>query len=500
MLDFLWNVFETSDFPARWTCGTWTSGHGWLHIGSDIAIWGAYMAIPATLAYFILRRKDVPFLPIFWLFAAFIFSCGATHLLDAVIFWWPAYRLSGTVKFITATVSWATVFALLPVLPRALALPGLSTVNAELNRALNAKSRSEARFRQVIEAAPNGIVMVDTGGKILLANTACATIFGYRLDELIGQYIDALAPERLRDAHSGFRELFQRDPETRPMGQGRDLHGLRKDGTEIPIEIGLSPIETDDGLLVLASIMDITERKRAEETLVRYSADLERSNRELDEFAYVASHDLRSPLEGIEQLAAWVVEDAAPYLPEDSLRHLTQIQQRAARLRTLLDDLLQYSRAGRKLEDAEQVSTSQLIAEIVTDLNAPPGFRVEYDPDLPVFYTLKTPLRHILQNLIGNAIKHHNRAGGLIRVLCVEEENCYRFTVADDGPGIDPAFHDRVFMMFETLRSRDQVEGSGMGLAIVKKILDTFGGSIHLESVPGAGAAFEVEWPRTGGV
>ncbi|MDP2325563.1 MAG: sensor histidine kinase, partial [Gammaproteobacteria bacterium] len=186
------------------------------------------------------------------------------------------------------------------------------------------------------------------------------------------------------------------------------------------------------------------------------------------------------------------------HLPEDSQRHLTLIQQRAARLRTLLDDLLQYSRAGRRPEDVEYVSASQLIAEIVTELNVPPGFNVEFDPDLPAFQTLKTPLWHILQNLIGNAIKHHDRADGHIRISCVEADRCYRFTVADDGPGIDPAFHDRVFMMFETLRPRDQVEGSGMGLAIIKKILDAYGGTITLESTPGEGAAFRFDWPRMG--
>lgn len=496
MLEFLRNIFDTSDFPARWSCGLWTSGHGWLHIGSDIAIWGAYMAIPATLAYFILRRKDIPFLPIFWLFAAFIFSCGTTHLLEAGIFWWPAYRLSGTVKFITATVSWATVFALLPVLPKALALPGLSAVNAELNRALTAKTRSEARFRQVIEAAPNGMVMVNAEGTILLANSACAGIFGYGSGELVGRSIDSLIPDRFRGAHPGFRAAFHLAPETRAMGRGRDLYGRRKNGEEIPIEIGLNPIESEEGLLVLASIVDITERKHAEETLARYTADLERSNRELDEFAYIASHDLRNPLEGIENLASWVVEDASQHLPEESRRHLALIQQRAVRLKTLLDDLLQYSRAGRRPEDIKWTSTSDLIADIIADLNVPPGFKIAFAPNLPEFPTMTTPLRHVLQNLISNAIKHHDRTDGHIEVSCCEEATCYHFTVADDGPGIDAAFHDRIFQMFETLRPRDQVEGSGMGLAIIKKILDTYGGTITVDSSPGAGTAFQFNWPR----
>jgi len=454
------------------------------------------MAIPATLAYFIFRKKDVPFLPIFWLFAAFIFSCGTTHLLEAGIFWWPAYRLSGIVKLLTAVVSWATVLALLPVIPKALALPGLTAINAELNQALRASTESEKRFRLVIEAAPNGMVMVGANGSIVLANSACADIFGYEPAEMVGMSIDKLVPERFRGSHPDFRSAYTANPESRPMGHGRDLYGRRKDGSDIPIEIGLNPIDSDEGPLVLASIVDITERKRAEDTLTRYTADLERSNRELDEFAYVASHDLRTPLEGIENLAAWISEDAANHLPEASQRHLSLIQKRAIRLKTLLDDLLQYSRAGRKPEDVEHVSVSGMVEEIISDLNPPPGFTIDCPPDLPAFMTMKIPLRHILQNLIGNAIKHHDRDDGQIKIRCNEGDTNFHFEVRDNGPGIEKAYHDRIFLMFETLRPRDQVEGSGMGLAIIKKLLDTYGGTIAVESELGSGTTFRFEWPK----
>ena len=484
MFETIDSLFDTSGFPARWQCGTWTTAHGTLHIASDIAIWGAYMAIPATIAFFLMKRRDIPFLAIFWLFAGFIFFCGTTHLLDAFIFWWPAYRFAGLVKFLTAVVSWATVLALIPVIPRALALPRLGLANAKLQEALQAARKSEERLRHVIEAAPNGMVIVDEQGRIVSANSACLSIFGYDGEELVGRPIEDLVPPRHRAAHPGFRAVFRHNPETRAMGRGRDLYGLRKNGTEIPVEIGLNPIESMEGTLVLASIVDITERKQSEQMLARYTADLERSNRELDEFAYVAC------------LAGWIAEDAGAQLPEDSQRHLGQIEQRVVRLQTLLDDLLQFSRAGRRETGLELVDMAALVQDTISLLNPPPGFQVNTSGNLPQLETFRTPLQQVFQNLIGNAIKHHDRTDGMVEVSALESEDAWTFTVADDGPGIDPAYHDRVFMMFETLRPRDRVEGSGMGLAIIRKLIETYGGQIWLDSKVGNGARFAFTWPK----
>jgi signal transduction histidine kinase len=147
MLDGIRELFDTGGFPARWYCGTWSAELGWLTIGSDLAVFAAYMAIPCLLFYFTRRRPDVPFLPIFWLFCVFIAACGATHLIEATIFWWPAYRLSGAAKLFTALVSWATVLVLIPVLPRALALPGLAKINGELEREVRARRAAEAEVK-----------------------------------------------------------------------------------------------------------------------------------------------------------------------------------------------------------------------------------------------------------------------------------------------------------------------------------------------------------------
>jgi len=267
MFSFFTSLFDTSDFPARWSCGNWSDVHGWLHVLSDAAIFGAYFAIPVVLAYFVVRRKDVPFLPIFWLFAAFILCCGIGHLVEATIFWQPWYRLSGLVKVITAFVSWATVIALVPIVPRALALPALATINLQLKQEIEERKRAEKRMELAVHASPSGMVMMTSAGVIVMVNARTEAMFGYAPGELIGQAIEILVPHRFRAQHPGLRQSFFQNPKARSMGVGRDLFGLRKDGTEFPVEIGLNPIETDEGLMVLSAIVDISERKEAERKL-----------------------------------------------------------------------------------------------------------------------------------------------------------------------------------------------------------------------------------------
>ena len=276
MGDLLSALFDTDEFPRRWDCGPWTATHGGVHIASDVLIFAAYTAIPVVLAYFVLRRKDVPFLPVFWLFAAFILSCGVGHLIEASLYWYPWYRLSGLVKICTAVTSWATVLALTRIIPQALALPGLSKVNAALEREISDRHKAEDRFRLIVEAAPNGIVVINREGRIALVNAQAERLFGYRRDELLGQPVETLLPERFRRNHPDYHKAFFAAPETRALGMGRDLHGQRKDGSEFPVEIGLSPIETAEGPMVLGAIVDTTERKRAVEAL-RASEELFRS-------------------------------------------------------------------------------------------------------------------------------------------------------------------------------------------------------------------------------
>ncbi len=216
---------------------------------------------------------------------------------------------------------------------------------------------------------------------------------------------------------------------------------------------------------------DVTERRRTEEALARHARELERSNSQLDEFAYVASHDLRAPLRDIDSLAAWIAEDAMDLLPDGSKKHLATIRDRIGRMERLLDDLLQYSRAGRIFHDPESMELHRVIDDAVA-MSAPPAdFTVVVTGDAPPIRAPRVPLELVLRNLVSNAVKHHDRGGGRIEIAVTPHAEHVEIAVRDDGPGIPSEFHERIFRMFQTLRPRDEVEGSGMCLAIVRKVV-----------------------------
>ncbi len=248
---------------------------------------------------------------------------------------------------------------------------------------------------------------------------------------------------------------------------------------------------------VVTLLTDITERKAMDRRLIQHARDLARSNEELEQFAYVASHDLKAPLRGIENLVSWIEEDLEGKLEGDTLNNMALLKNRVQRLESLLNDLLEYSRAGRRPEAAEAVDTHALAAEVAALSSPPPGFAIEAAETLPTLEAPRAPLTQVFQNLIGNALKHHDRpTDGRIRVDGAVEAGTATFTVTDDGPGIPERFRERVFGMFQTLRPRDEVEGSGMGLAIVRKLIDRQGGRISLEDGGGGrGLTVRFTWP-----
>jgi signal transduction histidine kinase len=224
--------------------------------------------------------------------------------------------------------------------------------------------------------------------------------------------------------------------------------------------------------------------------------ELERSNQELDQFAYVASHDLMSPLRGIDHISSWIEQDCKGILPDKSKIHLQKLRQRVARMEALLKSILEYSRAGRMESKPENLNVRSLLHNIILTLNIPNGFKVEVSSAIVTeIFAAKAALVRVFQNLISNAIKHHDKPEGTIVISWRMLKGFHEFSVKDDGPGIDPKFHDTVFEMFRTLRPRDEVEGSGMGLTLIKKTIEYYGGKIRIESKLGEGTTFIFTWP-----
>ncbi len=266
-------VLDTSPYPPRWQCGEWTSAIGWLHILSDLTTWLAYVAIPAMLIYFARKRGGMPFNGLFFLFCAFIVSCGAAHLMEAAIFWWPAYGLAGILKLGTALTSTATVVALFFAIPKALAFRSPAELEEEVRRRTSELELAHQQANRIIEASPVGMIMVDDRGTVVLANQQANQLFGYTRQELQGMAIEMLVPEQHRASHIGHREQFFNDPSTREMGLGRELFGVHKSGEEIPVEVGLNPIPTSGGIRVLCSVLDLRERRHAAAELRRHAIE-----------------------------------------------------------------------------------------------------------------------------------------------------------------------------------------------------------------------------------
>ncbi|MBD2021415.1 ATP-binding protein, partial [Leptolyngbya sp. FACHB-36] len=237
------------------------------------------------------------------------------------------------------------------------------------------------------------------------------------------------------------------------------------------------------------------ELSRTSMRLALTAARLEKRNQELDQFAYVVSHDLKAPLRAIANLSQWLEEDLNDCLTEDTRQQMDLLRGRVHRLEALIDGILQYSRVGRVAVQPETVSVEALLHDII-DTIVPPDFPIEIATPMPTLKTERVPLEQVFTNLISNAIKHHDRPAGRIQITAADHGDRYEFAVTDDGPGIDPQFHDKIFGIFQTLEPRDKVESTGVGLAVVKKIVERQGGTIRVESELGQGATFRFTWMK----
>jgi PAS domain S-box-containing protein len=361
---------------------------------------------------------------------------------------------------------------------------------------------SEAKFRGLLESAPDGVVIVDAAGLIQIVNRQTEMLFGYPREEQLGQPVEVLLPERFIGRHIGHRTGYQRDPHTRPMGTGLELFGRRRDGSEFPVEISLSPMTSEDGeTVIISNIRDVTARKIADEQLRATAADLTRSNAELEQFAYVASHDLQEPLRMVASYTQLLARRYKGKLDQDADEFIGFAVDGARRMQELINDLLTYSRVGTRPLALDTVDSNQLVDQVVSDLAAAiqdSNGSVICD-DLPAVRGDPTQLRQLFQNLIANSMKFHRPdEPPRVRVSATPEDRMWAFSVSDNGIGIEPQYQERIFALFQRLHTRADYPGTGIGLAICKKIVERHGGQIHVDSTLGRGTTFRFTLPVVG--
>lgn len=497
--------------------------------------------------------------------------------------------------------------------------------------------KAEEKFRGLLETAPDAMVIVDEKGKIMLINAQTEKLFGYNRSELINKQVEMLIPERFAN-HKSHRENYFQSPNARPMGRELELFGKNKNGIEFPVEISLSPLKTDEGVIVSAAIRDITERKRAnqelkeseekfnkafkfspagvnlisavtgkyldvndsflqiigftreevigktstdinlvdtdtrikmldefnrkgflqnqeiifrnksgqdvfvlfstskitvkgedclltilyditerklfEKKIIETSIDLEKrvaertneltqinkklesTNLELESFAYITSHDLKAPLRAIGSLSDWLYSDYSDKLDATGKEQLLLLKKRVSKMHDLIEGILHYSRIGRLNGEKELIDTHQLIKDIKDLIQIPSHIKIITEKQLPVILNYRTNITQLFENLLTNAVKYCDKPEGIIKITCDDLSDAWRITVNDNGPGIDKKYHTKIFEIFQTLKTNGDAEGTGIGLTIVKKIVESSGGQIRVESELGLGTTFIITLPK----
>jgi PAS domain S-box-containing protein len=354
-------------------------------------------------------------------------------------------------------------------------------------------ARMEGRYRGLLEAAPDAMVVVNQKGDIVLLNVQAEKQFGYHRDELVGQRMKNIIPAGFAERLIADALRSTEDALAQQIGTGIEITGKRKDGTEFPIEIMLSPLESAEGVLVTAAIRDITTRKVAEAHLLYKVEELNRSNEELGQFAYIASHDLQEPLRMVASYTQLLARRYKGRLDSDADEFITFAVDGANRMQRLIQDLLAYSRVGTKGKDLLVTSSEEALQRAILNLRgaiADSGAMVTHDP-LPAVMADETQLVQLFQNLIGNAIKYQNPGVPRIHISAIKNGGGkWTFSVRDNGLGIDPQYFERIFVMFQRLHKREEFAGTGIGLAICKKIVERHGGEISVQSQPGKGSTF----------
>ena len=370
----------------------------------------------------------------------------------------------------------------------------------ETNRDISLRKIEANKFRGLLESAPDAIVIADRFGRIEIVNAQTEKLFGHSRKEMIGRPVELLIPQRFHATHIVDRERFSRSPHARAMGIGRDLFGLRKDGTEFPVEVSLSPLVTGEGTLIFSAIRDVSERRRAELEIHKLNTELHSkldelsvANQELESFSYSVSHDLRAPLRHIDGFARILKDEHAAGLEDEGHRYLERVIQGANQMGRLVDDLIHLARVGRSALIQQRVTLADLVRQAIAELpeeaekreiewRIEPLPEQECDPGL---------LKLAFTNLLSNAVKFtRGRETAVIEVGTRDIDGITAIFVRYNGVGFDPRYADKLFGVFQRLHKQEEFEGTGIGLATVQRIVRRHGGEIWAEADLDRGATF----------
>jgi PAS domain S-box-containing protein len=373
---------------------------------------------------------------------------------------------------------------------------------SEISRDISERKETEAKYRGLLEAAPDAMVVVNQDGEIVLLNLQAEKQFGYHRDELVGQKVKNVIPEGFAERLIADGTRTAVEAMAQQIGTGIELYGRRKDGSDFPIEIMLSPLEGAGGILVTAAIRDISVRKVEEKHLAEMVQELKRSNDELGQFAYVASHDLQEPLRMVASYTQLLAKRYKGRLDSDADVFIAYAVDGSNRMQSLIQDLLAYSRAGAAVQALHAISSENALKEALMNLRATieeNGAIVTHD-SLPAITTDDRLLAQVFQNLVGNAIKYRSAEAPQVHVSAAKNGGKeWIFSVRDNGMGIDPQYFERIFILFQRLHGRETFAGTGIGLAICKKMLERLGGRIWVESQPEKGSTFYFALPERDG-
>ncbi|SFN69597.1 PAS domain S-box-containing protein [Nitrosospira briensis] len=377
-------------------------------------------------------------------------------------------------------------------------MQGLKEMRDSLVDTIAQVRASEAHTQALLSNLIDGVVSVNEQGAIKTVNPAAKRIFGYPESEIIGQNIGQLFPE-LEQEQGRRVDYFGKYLEiegSKGLGVVTEAVGLRKSGALFPLDLAVVEMHGEEQRMFVVILRDISERKHAEELKASLMADLESANEELRSFAYVVSHDLKAPLRAIGALADWLSTDYADKFDEEGKEHMRLLVSRVHRMGNLIDGILQYSRVGRVRETPVAVDVGEMVQDVIDLLDPPPNVTITVENALPTVVIEPTRIQQIFQNLLSNAIKYMDKPLSEIRIACSAQGEQWKFSVTDNGPGIESRHFEKIFQLFQTLAPRDRIESTGVGLALVKKIVEMYGGHIWIESAVGEGSTFFFTLPQ----